>query len=109
MPRHKNFGLALIAVLFTATLIAVPAFAEEPAVPAAAPEAASPSDHPGCGETVDLAAMLGKAEICPAEVPQNSVPELKVGRTCRCSCGQPCKKDADCGPGGLCTAGITCC
>lgn len=31
-----------------------------------------------------------------------------VGRTCRCSCGQPCKTDADCG-GGLCTGGISCC
>lgn len=29
-------------------------------------------------------------------------------RTCRCSCGQPCKTDADCG-GGICSAGITCC
>ena len=31
-----------------------------------------------------------------------------VGRTCRCSCGQPCKTDADCG-GGVCAPGITCC
>jgi len=31
------------------------------------------------------------------------------GRTCRCSCGFPCKTDADCGPGGVCAAGITCC
>ncbi len=31
------------------------------------------------------------------------------GRTCRCSCGYPCKTNADCGPGGVCTAGISCC
>ena len=31
------------------------------------------------------------------------------GRTCRCSCGFPCKTNADCGPGGVCAAGITCC
>ncbi|MBZ5523078.1 MAG: hypothetical protein LAP21_12645 [Acidobacteriia bacterium] len=30
-------------------------------------------------------------------------------RTCRCSCGQPCKTNADCGAGGICAAGITCC
>jgi hypothetical protein len=29
-------------------------------------------------------------------------------RTCRCSCGQPCKTSADCG-GGVCAPGITCC
>ena len=32
-----------------------------------------------------------------------------VGRTCRCSCGFPCKTDADCGPGGVCSGGISCC
>ena len=32
-----------------------------------------------------------------------------IGRTCKCSCGFPCKTDADCGPGGVCAAGITCC
>lgn len=30
-------------------------------------------------------------------------------RTCLCSCGFPCTTDADCGPGGVCRAGITCC
>jgi hypothetical protein len=29
-------------------------------------------------------------------------------RTCRCSCGQPCKTDADCA-GGICSGGISCC
>lgn len=29
-------------------------------------------------------------------------------RTCRCSCGQPCKTNADCG-GNVCGPGITCC
>ena len=33
---------------------------------------------------------------------------LVFGKTCRCSCGQPCKTNADC-DGGLCAAGITCC
>src|ERR1051325_6625286 len=30
-------------------------------------------------------------------------------RTCRCSCGFRCTTNADCGPGGVCQAGITCC
>ncbi len=110
MRRSKMFGLALIAVLFVAALSAAPAFAEKPVVPTAAPDAASSPDQPGCGETLDLAAMLEQPVVCPAELPQNPAPELTVGfRTCRCSCGQPCKTNADCGPGGACTPGITCC
>lgn len=32
------------------------------------------------------------------------------GRTCRCSCGFPCKTDADCGGAiGSCRGGISCC
>lgn len=32
------------------------------------------------------------------------------GRTCRCSCGYPCKTDADCGGAiGSCRGGISCC
>jgi hypothetical protein len=34
---------------------------------------------------------------------------IPIPKTCRCSCGSPCKKDADCGLGGRCSAGITCC
>ena len=30
-------------------------------------------------------------------------------KTCRCSCGLPCTTNADCGPGGACGVGITCC
>lgn len=30
-------------------------------------------------------------------------------KTCRCSCGYPCQTNEDCGPGGICGAGITCC
>lgn len=35
--------------------------------------------------------------------------QLAIGtKTCRCSCGQPCTTNADCG-GGVCAPGITCC
>lgn len=47
--------------------------------------------------------------------PELSQPGIFAGiqtysfRTCRCSCGFPCKTNADCGPGGVCAPGITCC
>jgi len=52
--------------------------------------------------------------FCPAESPQTIMPDqleqFAFGRkTCKCSCGYPCKTDADCGPGGICATGITCC
>lgn len=85
------FGLALLAGL---------AHAEEPPVPA-------PTD---CGPVFDLAPAPAQAGICPATLATNPVPEaLFGGRTCRCSCGHPCKTDADCGPGGICSGGYSCC
>jgi hypothetical protein len=94
----RTLGYSILALALALPLGAAPTMAVEKAA------------EPGCGETLDLAAMLaGNAQICPAELPQNPAPELKVGRTCRCSCGFPCKKDSDCGPGGICSGGITCC
>ena len=50
---------------------------------------------------------------CKAEPKSGLFPELipvRGGRTCRCSCGFPCKTDADCGGGvGSCRGGISCC
>ena len=104
----RMLGLSVLVLTAALALGAAPAFAGELAVPAAAP-AVAPA-QPGCGETPDLAITLSaKPEICPAAQAQNPVPEFKFGRTCRCSCGYPCKTDADCGPGGLCTGGISCC
>lgn len=74
-----------------------------------------------CGFNLELA-LGAQAPACPA--PKNAavmpslpglegsaeLPEFLAGfRTCRCSCGAPCKTDADCGIGGRCSAGITCC
>ena len=86
------FGLALLAGL--------PVHAEDAPAPAPA----------GCGLGFDLAPAPAQAGLCPAAVATDPVPELLFGgRTCRCSCGYPCKKDSDCGPGGICSGGITCC
>jgi len=108
----RIFGFSVLALVFALALGAAPAFADETAAPAAAPAvAAAPAPaQPGCGQTLDLTAVLSaKAEVCPAALPQSPQPELKFGRTCRCSCGYPCKTDADCGPGGICAGGISCC
>lgn len=85
--------------------------------PAASPKPVPAVQAPaGCGADLALPAptssKTAKGEICPAAAPKDTVPDFMVtagGRTCRCSCGQPCRTDADCGPGGRCTAGITCC
>jgi hypothetical protein len=107
---RRMLGFSIFALTLALALGAVPAFAEEAAVQAAASAVAAAPGQPDCGETLDLAAILSvKAEISPAVLSLNPAPELKAGRTCRCSCGQPCKKDEDCGPGGLCMGGITCC
>jgi hypothetical protein len=109
---RRMLGLSVFALALLAALSAGPAFAGENAAPAAAPTvAAAPApSQPGCGQALDLAATLAaKADVCSAAQPLNPEPELKFGRTCRCSCGYPCKTDADCGPGGICAGGISCC
>lgn len=50
-----------------------------------------------------------KSVLSPEFLPQTQGTQVAFGRTCRCSCGYPCKTNADCGPGGVCTNGITCC
>ncbi|HEX9943878.1 MAG TPA: hypothetical protein VGG03_17840 [Thermoanaerobaculia bacterium] len=110
----RAFGLSICTLAFLAALSAGPIFAEEAASQTAKLAAAAAPAQPGCGQDLDLAATLSaKGEVCPVIAPENPAPEFMAaptrGRTCRCSCGYPCKTDADCGPGGRCTAGITCC
>jgi hypothetical protein len=97
---------ALLMLVFVLLVgLSVPVHAEE--APAVAPTPAPA----GCGLSFELPPATTQAGVCPATVSAtNPVPELLFGgRTCRCSCGFPCKKDADCGPGGICSGGITCC
>ena len=94
--------LVLVFVLLAG--LSVPVHAGE------APAAAPPPAPAGCGLGFDLAPAPTQAGLCPATLTTSPVQEsLFGGRTCRCSCGFPCKKDADCGPGGICSGGITCC
>ncbi len=99
-------ALTLLVVLGTGSANA----ANSPASPAVAAAA-----QPGCQPVLDLGKLApAQGETCPATAaPQTQTPEPEflVGtRTCRCSCGFPCKTDADCGGAvGSCRAGISCC
>jgi hypothetical protein len=113
----RHFGLALCAALALAALSAGPAFAGQGTVPAAPAATIAPvaaPAQPGCGQALDLSAAIPttkaeQGEVCPAAAPADPTPIFLGGRTCRCSCGQPCHRDEDCGPGGICAGGITCC
>ncbi len=110
-------------IFVLAVLIAVPAAAGELAALSPVPDVAGvPAPvNADCGFHLETV-LPGNSAFCPA--PKNAavmpslpaldgqaeLPEFLAGfRTCRCSCGAPCKTDADCGPGGRCGAGITCC
>lgn len=94
----KLKGMLVLALL----ALGSPAFAAD-AAPSAEPAPASAN----CGFSLDtVLATNATPAVVPAEPTE---PGLMASRTCRCSCGQPCQSDADCGPGGRCTAGITCC
>ena len=105
----KSFIVLILAFALLAVLNAGPARAASPAAPAVA------AAQPGCQPVLDLGkALQSKGETCSAIAASQTKalePEfLAGGRTCRCSCGFPCKTDADCGGGvGSCRAGITCC
>ena len=88
-------AIVMLVFVLVASL-SFPIHAEEPATE-------------GCGSVLDLAAVAPHAEVCPAQAATNPIAEILLGKTCRCSCGRPCKTDADCGPGGNCVAGYSCC
>ena len=124
MRRFNASVLFTLAVL--AALSAAPAVAgEAPALETVQALTGTPAPvNADCGFNLDLV-LPGKTGLCPA--PQNAavmpslpaldglpaLPDFMAQparlRSCRCSCGAPCKTDADCGPGGICGAGITCC
>lgn len=107
MQRKMLMLLFVVAVM--ACLGALPATAGE--TPGTnAPVLGSTPAPVGCG--LDLAFAPAAAAMCPAvATPLAPAPAANpfAHRTCRCSCGYPCKTDADCGPGGVCAPGVTCC
>jgi hypothetical protein len=93
----KSLLLSFILLVAVAAL-AAPAAGTQPAV------------NPGSAIRTYLQPDLTFKSVLSSDLliqPQNT--QSAFGRTCRCSCGFPCKTNADCGPGGVCAAGITCC
>ena len=112
----RGFGMLILAMALLALASTAPASAETAAPAVPAPAVTAPA-QPGCGTGLELnLATTTQGETCPAAQPASAVPDFLANpqfigtRTCRCSCGFPCKTDADCGGGvGSCRAGITCC
>jgi len=124
MVHSKNLssgiGLAAVMVLLLLALsVSSPGGAASPGKVVSQPSMGVPS--PGqinCGQ----AAMTSESPLfelpeggsCKADATPgmllNLTPVARGGRTCRCSCGYPCKTDADCGGAvGSCRGGISCC
>ncbi|HZN02732.1 MAG TPA: hypothetical protein VFD06_03995 [Candidatus Polarisedimenticolia bacterium] len=121
MLRDKGTGsgllLFVLAAVFAVAFGPGPAFGDRPPDGAAAttPVLSIPEDPAstpvGSAEESLLPPLEGG--FCPAVGPEDTdrfevAPKPKF-RTCRCSCGAPCRTNEDCGPGGICSAGITCC
>ena len=107
MRRFRRTLFIGFVVAVTLALGLVPSFNDETAAQVVGH---SPSAGPGSWSNGTDA----EAGVCPliepeavASAPWEARPTRL--RTCRCSCGAPCKTNADCGPGGTCSAGITCC
>jgi hypothetical protein len=75
----------------------------------AAPAANQPGDSGSAIRTYLQPDLTFKSVLSSDLLVQASETQHAFGRTCRCSCGFPCKTNADCGPGGVCAPGITCC
>ncbi len=108
MLRTRNLAVALIVSAFMALLLlAIGAPATSGAIsagPVDCAQAPTGSQVP----VLDLA----DGGVCRADSTEGTTPDRMpaFGRTCRCSCGYPCKTDADCGGAiGSCRGGISCC
>lgn len=106
-----RLGVWFFAAAAMAMAAATPclAAAETPEGATAAAEPAAVTDP--CAQALALFGGLEAVLQLPAPEPVEAIPVAGPPgfRTCVCSCGYPCKTDADCGPGGNCGPGITCC
>ena len=111
----KLLEFVLLTLAFLAAGMAAAATLADPAGAATLPAVAAAQQPAGCQPVLDLGKLApAQGETCsaiPAQQTKAPEPEFMAGgRTCRCSCGFPCKTDADCGGAvGSCRAGITCC
>ena len=68
------------------------------------------NDQPATASANPIRTSLESDLTLKSSLSPEFLPQVATGlRTCRCSCGYPCKTSADCGPGGVCAPGITCC
>ncbi len=120
MFRSKRIGSELAVVVVGAAVLFLLAFApasggsasdNSNAAPMTTPETSVCSPQFQSPENPAFLSLDGGA--CKAELPAEpflTAQPVHGGRTCRCSCGFPCKTDADCGGGiGSCRGGISCC
>jgi hypothetical protein len=91
----------MLKLLVKATLVLVVVFLATSAFPAPASQ-----DGPAV-KTVMQPDLTLKTVLSQPAVIGNV--QSAASLTCQCSCGAPCRTNADCGPGGICRAGITCC
>jgi hypothetical protein len=113
----RGLGLSVVMVgLLVAFSLAVAGGASVDKNPALSPSRVSAPASLDCAQPSPAPeAPLFQAPdggSCSADPTATAIPDwLRFGgRTCRCSCGYPCKTDADCGGGiGSCRAGISCC
>ena len=95
----KSKTLLVLLLLMTAAAFAAPASSDGTQASAAEIKTSLRAD-------LTLKHVVLMPEIAqPAAGPTVTATALK---TCRCSCGQPCTTNADCG-GNVCGVGITCC
>jgi hypothetical protein len=121
--RLSRLPVWILTLAVVAALSAAPVFAgETPALETLQAVTGTPAPvQADCGFNLEMV-LPGKTGLCPAPQTAAVMPSLPalggvptpefmaVGRTCRCSCGSPCKTDADCGGAvGSCRSGITCC
>ena len=105
---RRALVIVSVAVFFVAVGF-VPSFQSGPAarVLGHAPDSVSWPDAswPGATELDNFCPFVDSqaAQAAPWEA-RPSRP-----KTCRCSCGAPCQTNADCGLGGICSVGVTCC
>ena len=109
------FGLP--AAILVALALSVPA-SGGPGAPGS-PDVSTPSGTataPALLESAGLPDLPGaglNGETCESDSSVETLTESAAKprfRTCRCSCGAPCRTDADCGGApGSCRQGVTCC
>ena len=122
MLRSKHFAcvfglsVVMVSLLFALNVPASEGVASADKAALQPPGGVSASGQADCVQAPQASDApifaLSEGGACKTDPGQVTLPDWMRagGRTCRCSCGFPCKTDADCGGGvGSCRGGISCC